>query len=308
MQMGIDYLRQAGRADLADKYYAQLKEYLDASMDIDSNNRYLYKTHPQTRPALRQTAEDLLRDIESRRFEFSQKTGYESYRMALRAVLTGAQAMRMLTPPAGDPVFAGIANSFNIRDLYMADNIKWLRNFDGPDTKVVLWAHNGHVGKSKFIGQFVTMGVHLDEIYGDDYVIAGFSFYQGELQARPNPDDFNNVDTMRPLQVFRATPAWPGSIGATFEATGISDYYVDMRKADPNSPAGKWFRENQLFRQGGGTYGEPENVDELLAKGGEGLPKLIPLDTFDIMIFNRDTTRARPLERTIQRFNMERNW
>src|SRR5436190_23875503 len=44
-----------------------------------------------------------------------------------------------------ESVFA--SDDYGSRDLYMAENTSWLLEQAGPEAKIVLWAHNGHVSK-----------------------------------------------------------------------------------------------------------------------------------------------------------------
>ncbi|MGD2122593.1 MAG: erythromycin esterase family protein, partial [Gemmatimonadota bacterium] len=69
------------------------------------------------------------------------------------------------------------------RDRYMAENAIWLLDQAGPEAKIVLWAHNGHVADSPTSFVAGSMGYHLQQHYGDEMVIAGFDFYQGGFQA-----------------------------------------------------------------------------------------------------------------------------
>ena len=57
------------------------------------------------------------------------------------------------------------------RDRYMAENVQWIRDQAPPGTKIVLWAHNGHIARTP-----LTMGEHLHAKYGADYVSLGFAF------------------------------------------------------------------------------------------------------------------------------------
>ena len=64
------------------------------------------------------------------------------------------------------------------RDQYMAENAIWLLEQEGPDAKIVLWAHNLHVST-----RTGWMGMHLREVFGDDLVIVGFDFFAGSFTA-----------------------------------------------------------------------------------------------------------------------------
>ncbi len=70
----------------------------------------------------------------------------------------------------------GGSGSF-VRDKSMADNVAWILE-QNADSKIVLWAHNGHIGRRRF-----TMGKYLHDRFGDDYVAIGFATGQGEYQA-----------------------------------------------------------------------------------------------------------------------------
>ena len=63
------------------------------------------------------------------------------------------------------------------RDASMAANVKWILD-QSPKAKIVLWAHNFHVGTSAG-----SMGSELRKMYGDQMVVFGFSFNQGGFQA-----------------------------------------------------------------------------------------------------------------------------
>lgn len=54
-------------------------------------------------------------------------------------------------------------NSYGVRDQSMAENIQWLAKERYPNQKIVLWAHNGHVGDGTIVGGD-SMGHHLRQI------------------------------------------------------------------------------------------------------------------------------------------------
>ncbi len=64
------------------------------------------------------------------------------------------------------------------RDRYMAENAAWLLSGLPAGSKIVLWAHNGHVNRSGS-----AMGTYLTQTYAGDLVIFGFDFYAGSFNA-----------------------------------------------------------------------------------------------------------------------------
>jgi erythromycin esterase len=76
--------------------------------------------------------------------------------------------------------------AYSYRDSSMAQNIKWIRESNN-NGKIVLWAHNGHIGKGSFSDDFKSgnwMGTHLNHLYGKNYFNIGFSFNEGGFVAQ----------------------------------------------------------------------------------------------------------------------------
>lgn len=59
------------------------------------------------------------------------------------------------------------------RDRAMAENVCWLIEEGFPGQKIVLWAHNGHIGTDMGSSE-KSMGSHLRGRYGDQMVVIGF--------------------------------------------------------------------------------------------------------------------------------------
>lgn len=80
------------------------------------------------------------------------------------------------------------ADSWNVRDSHMAATLNRLMQLHGPDSKVIVWAHNTHVGDARYtdMAQYgmVNLGQLVRESHENEGVyIVGFSTYQGEVVA-----------------------------------------------------------------------------------------------------------------------------
>ena len=76
--------------------------------------------------------------------------------------------------------------AYSYRDSSMAQNIKWIRE-SNKNGKIMLWAHNGHIGKGSFSDDYKSgnwMGSHLNNLYGKKYYNIGFSFSEGGFVAQ----------------------------------------------------------------------------------------------------------------------------
>jgi erythromycin esterase len=83
--------------------------------------------------------------------------------------------------------------NINYRDSYMAENALWTSNLFDENTKVALWAHNGHVRNSI---SFDSMGRYLKKELRKKYQIIGFAFSQGSFTAKTFEDgSYNEIKT-----------------------------------------------------------------------------------------------------------------
>jgi erythromycin esterase len=137
------------------------------------------------------------------------------------------------------------------RDQFMAENARWLLEQAGPEAKIVLWAHNGHVADDPTYGGLgAAMGHHLRATYGNDLVIAGFDFYQGSFRAV----------TVLPSGTYagldeHAVGAPPkSSYEYYFHSAGLERFILDLRGVDLTTPATSWLAGPRKMRTIGAGF------------------------------------------------------
>ncbi len=169
--------------------------------------------------------------------------------------------------------YASNNNNYNIRDRYMAENVTWVLDQAGSDARIVLWAHNNHVGMS---GEenLVSMGDYLRKQYGNQMVVFGFLFYQGSFNAWWNSS----------LQTFQVDPPPTDSYESFFYNAGLPRFFLDLRTLKTDSPAADWFLAPHPFRFIGTNY-DPYSAQLYFETAA--LAKV-----FDIVIYFQDTTPA----------------
>lgn len=167
--------------------------------------------------------------------------------------------------------------SFNVRDRSMAENVKWILEHEGADSKIVLWAHNSHVATRS--GQLTWMGAHLRKMFGPKMVVFGFSFNQGSFQAIDISDN-------RGLHTFTVKPAIEDSFDRMLADAGINLGALDLRTIPSSGVVADWFNTPKASRNIGAVFSEkqPETnyfQKDLLAK------------SYDVMFFVEKTSAAR---------------
>ena len=170
---------------------------------------------------------------------------------------------------------------FSIRDRSMAENVKWILDNESPGSRVMLWAHNGHVSTLP-VGAGEPMGTSLRRMYGKDMVVCGFSFDSGSFQA---------IEQGKGLREFTVGPAIPGSLDSALAAIGLPVFAIDLRTAPSTGPVAAWLNAPQLMRSIGAVY-------------REGVPEAFfaPLNphSFDVIFFVNRTTAAHENAKPLQ--------
>lgn len=184
-------------------------------------------------------------------------------------------------------MFLGGAGSWNLRDRHMMDTLQALTRFldsEASDAKLVVWAHNSHVGDARATsmrdrGEF-NLGQLARETAGNRALLVGFSTYSGTVSAAADWDTR--------VERKRVRPALPGSIEALFHDCGLGNFFLDLRSSSGVATA---LADRRLERAIGVIY-RPD-TERLSHYFDTSLSR-----QFDA-VFHYDHTRAvEPLDRT----------
>lgn len=168
-----------------------------------------------------------------------------------------------------------------VRDKYMAENIQWILNYEGADSKMMLWAHNQHINKYGL--NFSNLGRHLKSFYSGQYYAIGFDFNKGSFNA------FDPKTST--IKAFTVLSSREGSSGNFFSGIGLPVFFIDIEKAvKTTSDLENFFTKNIYQRNIGAGY-DPSK-DESRSYFKEPLYKL-----FDGLIFVDKTTATQLLKK-----------
>jgi erythromycin esterase-like protein len=184
-------------------------------------------------------------------------------------------------------MFHGRASSWNLRDQHMFETLNELfSHLDGGQAKVVIWAHNSHLGDARATEMHVrgelNIGQLVRERFGRRAFAIGFSTFTGTVTAAS--------DWGGPAERKRVRPALAESYEELFHATGQPRFWIDLRQRDV---ANELLQRERLQRAIGVIYRpQTERLSHYF---------LVRLPAqFDVMIHIDDTRSLEPLERTSQ--------
>jgi erythromycin esterase-like protein len=184
-------------------------------------------------------------------------------------------------------MYRGEVSSWNLRDRHMAETLDALIAFlgrSGPAAKVVVWAHNSHLGDARATQMGVrgewNVGQLVRERHGRDTVLVGFTTYDGTVTAASNWD--------APAERKSVRPALPGSYEALFHSVGPERFLLTL--GDERASA---LHQPRLERAIGVIY-RPETE-----RASHYFHARLPVQFDAVLHFDR-TRAVEPLERTAE--------
>jgi erythromycin esterase-like protein/predicted phosphoribosyltransferase len=134
-------------------------------------------------------------------------------------------------------MFGSRVSSWNLRDSHMADTLDALATHlsrqRGEQARIVVWAHNSHVGDSRATelessGE-LTVGKLVRERHPDECLLAGFTTYSGTVTAA---DDWDG-----PAERKVVRPALAGSFEELFHEVGEESFALPLRTSPRSAEA-----------------------------------------------------------------------
>ncbi len=198
------------------------------------------------------------------------ETGFVLYQQAL-LTLAGERYFRTLI---NDRVKA-----INVRDGHMAETIKRLLSFYGPDSKAVFWVHNGHAGDAHYSdmsssGYTSVAEILRNQLGRNKIFCVGFGTYKGTVMAGYN---WNG-----PVQKQIVLPAKAGTWEDLLHKQNPQNKIILSKDILNDATLNKWIG----FRSIGAAY------DGAAIYGLSIIPQ-----RFDAFIFIDTTTALHPIEK-----------
>lgn len=260
------YLARIGASAIAQKAFAPLQNLDYASLPA------------ATKAACREALKQVVSVLERNQPALSAGSSPREYQTMHHYALMLQQTEAVLAGFDTD-----MTHSFNVRDAQMARNVRFLQDVAYPGQKIILLAHNAHVGRSSDhrpeMKHATALGEHLHRRLGERYFAVGFTMFRGSLRA------VSYHDPSSQFVPHKVRDAKPESASALFKQTGLPSFLLLLRGTDPQSPLGRWGSEVQAIRSFPAAY-DPQ-LDELYYE------RVKPAEQYDGLIYNEESTPTR---------------
>lgn len=183
-------------------------------------------------------------------------------------------------------MYRGRNESWNLRDQHMGDTLDAVRTHlaeEGRSDRVVVWAHNSHLGDARATEMARRGELNLGQLarqrYGDDAALVGLTTHTGEVTAASDWDG--------PLHRKRVRDSLPGSIERVLHEVGEDRFWLDLH----HQPVRDALSEPRLERMIGVIYRpESERVSHYVEAS--------VTHQFDVLLHIDRTEALEPLEPT----------
>lgn len=162
------------------------------------------------------------------------------------------------------------------RDSIMAQNVKWILDLEGADSKIMLWSHNNHINKQYMKDSSIPMGYYLSKIYRNYYYTIAFDFDHGGFQAK-------NKDLK--LSEFVVGASKMSSSTHTYSQVNHPVFFLDYSKIYSYKIGKGFYANGSIIRDIGATF-NPETENFYYDN--------FKINAYDALIFIRDTHSASP--------------
>jgi len=200
---------------------------------------------------------------------YVSRSGQSRFDIAKRLVEAACHTDYMFR--AGNDLMSGraLTADLSVREIYLAESVRWHLDHAEPGTRIVLAAHNNHIHKTAFSLEFggglttLPMGQHLQRTLGRDYRAVALVHTADHVpEMYPDPDAAVGFT----LAEAQLGPAAPGSVEAALTDAGLADRITltDLRHA-PRDTQGAPLLNGIRFQSSHLSTPVPEAFDAVLA-------------------------------------------
>lgn len=222
----------------------------------------------------------MLRDLLKKRLEYSVRNDdgeeFHSAEQNARLVADAEKYYRSM--------YYADDSSWNLRDQHMFETLARLRKFRGG--KVVVWAHNSHLGDARYTGMSrrgeLNLGQLCRESFGNDVALLGCGTHTGTVAAAHRWDG--------DLHVMDVVPSRPDSWERQAHDTGLDCFLLNIKDAtSKDEDLAETLMKSRLERFIGVIY-RPDT------EKGSHYSSAILGKQFDAYLWFDKTKAVRPLE------------
>jgi erythromycin esterase len=227
-------------------------------------------------PSLIAKAQEISKHIQNNAAAYNL-AGAKSYALLKQHITVIQQALNQYTQ-----FLKSTSAGFETRDKNMAANVQWVEANEAIGSKILVWAHNGHINlqpSNYFTADIAinVLGTNLRKAYGSKYYSIGFLFNQGSFSA-VNNNGQNQVFTVKSLS--------SAYLAQAMSSLNVPIFFYDLSQSSLKPKISQVFdKEHDVYFVGAGYTGKESDAVYSLNFSKE----------YDGLIFIETTNAYQPL-------------
>ena len=149
----------------------------------------------------------------------------------------------------------------------MSENIQWILNFHGNQSKALYWAHNAHIGDWVSNGIVDVTGHQLRKVYGNAYFNIATDFGTGEFIAFSK--DWK-------METFGYSRVAENSFTSCLKSFGNPNTFLNIRRAKEKKGLSDFLNQRMTTMNGAGAQVGTSQTDT--SEVGKAFDGIIYLD------------------------------
>ncbi len=167
------------------------------------------------------------------------------------------------------------------RDQAMANNVQWVMDYEGTNSKAFIWAHNDHIKKTVLNKTSnPTMGNLLSQKFSKKMYSIGLEFAIGEIRGMTKEGKWELGNIEKPIK---------NTLAEVLINTKFDNYFFDITLACQDSNMEKFVKKNYNYLMIGGYGLRLKNIKYSLLTGNL-------YEMYDGILFIKKVTLNEPLQ------------
>lgn len=248
----------------------QIRDYLkrvNSDYQIDGFEKHLWQTIEESEKSEYYLSYMKLKKYFFDNYElFKNKTSDEAFNLAYQHIVVLGQFVTAINQNVDQ-------RKHDFRDIYMGENIQWILNYHGDQSKALYWAHNAHVGDWVDNGIVDVTGHQLRKIYGTSYFNIATDFGTGEYIAFPA--DANQTGNWK-FDTYSHKDVLKNTFSYCLQQIGTPNTFLNIRKARETKELADFL--NSEFTTMSGAGAQARNSQTETKNIGKAFDALMYLD------------------------------
>lgn len=230
--------------------------------------------------------EELNEIIKSKEEDYIEKSSIEEYEIGIKNLTTNFQWMEYRKTNLS----SGMNAAIDLKEQYLFENVKWILDRE-IEEGLIIWSNNKDIAKNN--EEYIPMGHHLHEEYGENYYAIGLDFFKGRFRAYAV--DIWGSPISNFIAKFNIDKSEKDYLVYHLEKTGIPFAFLDFKSAASYENIKELLEKQQKIHNATFMYPGKYVPRSLLPYFTQQYVSEVPMESYDGFLFASEISETKGL-------------